>query len=51
MILIILVGVTVQAQFEDNMESYTDGEPISGGYWRHAENPVDFFNEIMSFVF
>lgn len=32
-ILFILAITSVRAQFQDNMESYTDGEPIEVGHW------------------
>ena len=28
-----LVMVSMNAQFTDDMESYTAGDPISGGWW------------------
>lgn len=31
--IICLVGYTAFGQFTDDMESYIDGEPISGGHW------------------
>lgn len=31
-----LYALNLQAQFTDNMESYTDGEPINGAHWTDA---------------
>lgn len=31
--IVLLIGCHIQAQFIDDMESYTDGQPISGGHW------------------
>ncbi len=32
-ILFVFAIISVNAQFEDDMESYTDGQPISGAHW------------------
>ena len=34
--ILFFITTTTNAQFTDNMESYTDGEPISGGHWTDA---------------